>query len=166
MENKEREQIGKHIAKLRKQHNMSQDELAELIGAGKNNISRIEKGKYNIGFDTLQRVAKVFNKKIIFENMISETRYDEDDFYDFLKLLSQSGRIEHKTEIGITSLVLSEGYESLSDAQKNVFNKMIAKNSIDECAMCVSDIPWCEMGEALENGGYCCHCQNLMEKDD
>lgn len=151
---------------LRKEHGMSQGELAELINAGQNNISRIEKGKYNIGFDTLQGIAKVFNKKIKFEDMIPKHRFSEEDFKDFLEFLLKSGRIDNPKEIGIIKCVIDNGYDSLSTKQMYVFNNTIAQNSVDECVMCLCDIPWCEMMEALENGGYCCHCRHLIDKDD
>lgn len=62
----ERVRIGKHIAQLREQSGMSQAELAEKINTKQHAISRIEKGAFNIGFDTLQAIAEVFGLKIDF----------------------------------------------------------------------------------------------------
>ena len=61
-------------------------------------------------------------------------------------------------------LTLDKGYDNLSDKQKYVFNKMIRNNSVEECQRCACDIPWSEMLEALDNGGYCNYCQHMMEK--
>ena len=45
-----------------------------------------------------------------------------------------------------------------------IWIKAIEYNTIDECQRCGEDIPWCEMFEALDNGGYCSYCQHVMEK--
>ena len=90
-------------------------------------------------------------------------RYNEDDFEGFVQDLINTGRIEGK-EAGIAKLMLDKGYDKLSDKQKYVFDKMINENTVEECKRCATDIPWCEMLEALENGGYCNYCQHMMEK--
>lgn len=90
-------------------------------------------------------------------------RFLEDDFEGFLQDLINSGRLDDR-EAGIAKRVLDKGYDSLSDKQKHIFDKMIDNNSIEECNGCGCDIPWSEMLEALENGGYCSYCQHMMEK--
>lgn len=90
-------------------------------------------------------------------------RYLEEDFEGFVEELIKSGRLEDK-EIGISKRMLDNGYSSLSDKQKYVFDKMIDNNSVEVCKRCACDIPWCEMLEALDNGGYCNYCQHMMEK--
>lgn len=97
------------------------------------------------------------------ENMKRQESYQEDDFNGFLQDLINSNRLDSKEE-GISKLVLDKGYESLSEKQKYVFDKMIDTNTISECKRCACDIPWCEMLEALDNGGYCNYCQHMMEK--
>ena len=87
----------------------------------------------------------------------------DDEFEGFVEDLINSGRIEDK-ELGIAKRMLDKGYDSLSVKQKYVFDKMIRDNSIEECARCGVTIPWCEMLEALDNGGYCNYCQYMMEK--
>ena len=62
----ERIRIGRKVAELRKQAGMSQAELAEKIGTKQHAIPRIEKGAFNVGFDTLQAIAEVFGMKIDF----------------------------------------------------------------------------------------------------
>ncbi len=61
-----REDIGKRITQLREEKNMSQKELAELVGITQANISRIEQGKYSVGIDILSKIATVFRKRIDF----------------------------------------------------------------------------------------------------
>lgn len=60
----ERERIGKRIAEIRKETGISQAKLAEMSGLDQGHIARIELGKYNVGIDTLSKIAEVFNKKI------------------------------------------------------------------------------------------------------
>lgn len=96
---------------------------------------------------------------------MNKERYYEEDFKGFLEQLIGSGRIEG-TEAGITKYVIDKDYDSLSPKQKFVFDRMINENTLNECKRCGCDIPWCEMLEALDNGGYCNYCQHMMEKDD
>lgn len=90
-------------------------------------------------------------------------RYREEDFNGFVEELIKSSRLEGK-EAGIAKQMLDKGYDSLSEKQKFVFDKAIENYTIDECQRCGEDIPWCEMFEALDNGGYCSYCQHVMEK--
>ena len=62
--NEERQRIGQRIADLRKQHQMTQQDLADLTGMQRNHISRIESGRYSVGFDTLQAIAQQFGMKV------------------------------------------------------------------------------------------------------
>ena len=91
-------------------------------------------------------------------------RYLEEDFEGFVQDLLKSGRLEDSKEIGIAKRMLDKGYNSLSEKQKYVFDNMIDNNSVKECKGGDGDIPWCEMLEALDNGGYCSHCQHMWEK--
>lgn len=90
-------------------------------------------------------------------------RFAEEDFEGFVEDLIKSGRLEEKEE-GIAKRMLDRGYDSLSDKQKYVFDKAIEENYVEECKRCACDIPWSEMLEALDNGGYCNYCQHMMEK--
>lgn len=92
-------------------------------------------------------------------------RYEEPDFESFVEELLRVERL-NETEAGIAKQMLDKGYDSLSDKQKYVFDKAIENNSVKECKRCSSDIPWCEMIEALDNGGLCSWCQHFKEKID
>ncbi len=59
-----REYIGKRIAELRKERELSQSALALKAGLDKGHIARIEQGKYSVGLDTLQKIAYVLEVKI------------------------------------------------------------------------------------------------------
>ena len=59
-----RKDFGKQILALRKQKNISQDQLAELAGITRNNLSRIENGKYSPGLDILLRIADALKTEL------------------------------------------------------------------------------------------------------
>ena len=60
----ERQRIGQRIADLRKQRGITQQTLADLTWMQRNHISRIESGKYSVGFDTLQAIAEALGGTI------------------------------------------------------------------------------------------------------
>ena len=60
----ERQRIGQRIADLRKAKGMTQQDLADVTGNQRNHISRIEAGKYSVGFDTLQAIAEALGGTI------------------------------------------------------------------------------------------------------
>ena len=60
----ERQRIGQRIADLRKQNGMTQQDLADITGNQRNHISRIESGKYSVGFDTLQAIAEALGMTV------------------------------------------------------------------------------------------------------
>ena len=63
----ERLRIGQRIAELRKGQGLTQNDLASMTGMQRNHISRIESGKYSVGFDTLQLIADQFDMKVKIE---------------------------------------------------------------------------------------------------
>ena len=59
-----REYIGKRIAELRKEKELSQVDLALKTGLDKGHIARIELGRYSVGLDTLQKISDALEVKI------------------------------------------------------------------------------------------------------
>jgi transcriptional regulator with XRE-family HTH domain len=57
----------------RKASRLSRIQLAELAGVGKTVIYDIEKGKESIQLDTLRKILKVLNIKIILKSPLMET---------------------------------------------------------------------------------------------
>ncbi|MBU4369896.1 helix-turn-helix domain-containing protein [Patescibacteria group bacterium] len=57
-------EIAYQILQLRKQKKMSQTELARKIGTKQSNIARMEIGQQNFTIDTLQKIAKAFNREL------------------------------------------------------------------------------------------------------
>ena len=60
----QRQRIGTDIAELRKQRGMTQQDLADRTGIQRNHISRIEQGRYSVGFDTLQLIAEAMGGNV------------------------------------------------------------------------------------------------------
>ncbi len=97
---------------------------------------------------------------------IDERRFYDEDFSSYLKDIIRLGELENPS-LGITALVIDKGIESLSPKQKFIFTKEIIDHYyVDECSSCPNDIPWCEMLEAVDNGGKCGWCAHRDSKDD
>lgn len=94
---------------------------------------------------------------------MKKERYLEEDFKGYVRELIRLHLLDEK-ETGIAKFMLDNGYDSLSEKQKYVFDKAIERNSIEECKDGDGAIPWCEMIEALDNGGLCSWCQHRKEK--
>jgi transcriptional regulator with XRE-family HTH domain len=60
----ERQRIGIDIATLRTQKGMTQQQVAEKAELQRNHVSRIEQGRYSVGFDTLQAIADALDADI------------------------------------------------------------------------------------------------------
>lgn len=60
-------ELAYEIQLLRKQHNMSQADLARKIGTRQSNVARMEKGEQNLTTETLQRVASAFGRELKIE---------------------------------------------------------------------------------------------------
>lgn len=57
---------GQRIAQVRKQHGMTQQQLADAVGVSREHIARIEAGKYSVGLDILVKVAKALSMELDF----------------------------------------------------------------------------------------------------
>ena len=60
----ERLRIGQRIAELRKELGLTQQDVADRTGLQRNHLSRIEQGRYSVGFDTLQAIAEALGGNI------------------------------------------------------------------------------------------------------
>jgi len=56
--------IIEEIITARKEKNLTQKDLAELIGTKQSNISRLESGNYNPSLDLLNRIALAVGKEL------------------------------------------------------------------------------------------------------
>ena len=66
------QELAKTIRLHRKAAGLSRVQLAELAGVGKTVIYDIEKGKESVQLDTLQKILKVLNIKIVLTSPLME----------------------------------------------------------------------------------------------
>lgn len=59
-----RENVGRQLAELRKSAGLTQEQLSELSGLNRANISKIESGRYNVSIDILGRICEVLGVRI------------------------------------------------------------------------------------------------------
>lgn len=62
----ERQRIGQHIAQLRKEKGMTQQDLANRVEMQRSHIARIEAGRYSVGLDTLTAIGQALGKRLAF----------------------------------------------------------------------------------------------------
>jgi len=55
------------LKELRKSKNLTQEQLAEITGIEKGQISRIENGKYNLTLATINKIATALGAKVSFD---------------------------------------------------------------------------------------------------
>jgi transcriptional regulator with XRE-family HTH domain len=66
-------ELAKVVKLHRRAANLSRIQLADLAGVGKTVIYDIEKGKETIQLDTLQKILKVLNIKIVLTSPLVDT---------------------------------------------------------------------------------------------
>lgn len=59
-----REEIGKQLEAIRKSKNLTQEGVSELTGLNRANISKIERGKYNVSVDILSKITDALDSRI------------------------------------------------------------------------------------------------------
>lgn len=86
------EMIGLRISKYRKEHNMTQAELAEKIDLSTTEISNIERGRNGLSFNTLVSLCRVFDicSSELLSGAIKESV--EDNILDLIRQLDKSER--------------------------------------------------------------------------
>jgi len=56
--------MNNQIRELRVQHNMTQEQLAELVGVSRQSIIAIENQRYNPSLELAYKISKAFRKRI------------------------------------------------------------------------------------------------------
>ncbi len=91
-------------------------------------------------------------------------RFHEEDFQGFLEQLIKLKMLDGMAA-GIAAKVVADGIDSLSEKQLFVFKKEIIEHHyVERCTRDSIEIPWCEMLEAIDNGGLCGWCAHVTEK--
>jgi len=62
---REFEGIARLVIKFRAKHNLTQQELAALVGTSHSAISRIEGGQHKTSVETLRRIAKALDARLV-----------------------------------------------------------------------------------------------------
>ena len=65
----DRARIGARVREIREERGMEARDLAKLAGIDAANLSRIENGKYSVGFDILAKIATALGKKVDFVDL-------------------------------------------------------------------------------------------------
>ena len=60
--------VGKIIRTMRRENNLSQEELANLVFLGRTTLSDYEREKTDINFDSLEKIANACGYDILFVN--------------------------------------------------------------------------------------------------
>jgi transcriptional regulator with XRE-family HTH domain len=87
--------VGPRIRALRKGRNLTQTELSEKIGVLQSDLSRMEKGEYKVGLDTLFKILAVFELDMAAFFDEGEPSGSEDDaaaWQEFLSLDEEARR--------------------------------------------------------------------------
>jgi DNA-binding XRE family transcriptional regulator len=64
--------LGQTIKKIREERNMTQEQLGQLVGVKKAQISKIENNLTDARFDTIMRVFRALNAKVKFNVEIQD----------------------------------------------------------------------------------------------
>ena len=94
------EHIGKQIRQIRKSKNLSQQELAEIIGIDRAQYSRVETGKVKPTLTSLEKIAEALQVEII-EFFKTDSNYDissyDKSLVEKVKLIEQLDEKEKKS---------------------------------------------------------------------
>lgn len=57
--------IAKNLANLRKEHHLTQEQMAEKLEMSKNGYAKLERGETKLNIEHLQQIANVFNIDVV-----------------------------------------------------------------------------------------------------
>lgn len=63
--------IGKILKIMRKEKKIKQTELAKILNIGQSTLSDYENQKISIDFETIEKIARICDYEIVFENNIT-----------------------------------------------------------------------------------------------
>lgn len=113
MDQTQKEEIGKRIAKLRHAHHMTQDMLSEKLGVSPKHISHVERGCTSLSLKTLTEVSQIFQCSL--DYLVFGNYYDK-----ALKRLPES----------VAAILHSENQEEISRLLRylDIYSEMLEKN--------------------------------------
>lgn len=87
----------------------------------------------------------------------------DDENIDIAKYVLEEGLLENDIEIGVAKKVADMGYASLTEKQKNVFEKYIRPHVKQKCIMCEKYMTVDDL--RFGDGVYCDHCKWVIDGD-
>jgi len=120
--------MGERIRELRKQHNMTQTELAQKLGIGKSAVLKYEKGEViNIPYDNIKTMATIFGVSPAYIQCFEQWN-NEEQLADEVKLIE---RIQARW--GKEMVLLMQHYCELNvDGQKTMLNIAESLNELNK----------------------------------
>lgn len=67
--------IGKALKYLRKEKNLKQSELCDILNIGQSTLSDYENEKISINFEMIEKIASICDYDIYFENRINNKKF-------------------------------------------------------------------------------------------
>lgn len=80
--------LGLRIRELRKSRNITQEQLAEMLGIGTANISYIENGKFAPSIENFEKLVEIFNVEPYELYKFSNFKSDEEMLNEIVRSLS------------------------------------------------------------------------------
>lgn len=103
-------------------------------------------------------------------NMQRKFSYDE-DLRSFIIQMRDCGRLDDELNAkgknllrDSFSFIINYGTDKLPEECKAELDKFLSGICLEYCKQCGEPIPWSEMLEAIDNGGYCSYCENVRNK--
>jgi len=91
-----------------------------------------------------------------------ERTFDESECVEFVKGLIET--LDNDIAVGVCKFFVKNGYDKLSDKQKNVF-KITLQHNLMKCRICEDDgFSWGEAQFIIDNG-LCSFCKHKWDKD-
>ena len=66
--------IGKIIKTMRRENNLTQEDLSKLTFIGRSTLSDYEREKTDISFENIEKIAEACNYEVIFQNKNNKKR--------------------------------------------------------------------------------------------
>lgn len=101
--------LGERIRRLRKERNLSQDQLAELSGLHTNYVGQVERGEKNLTIETLKKVVDGLGVSLEELFRYLGPMKKKDAFGEIVELLAERPRQDQEMALRVLKAVLEWG---------------------------------------------------------
>lgn len=123
--------LGDRLKELRKENHMTQRDLAKMLGMAKGTIAMWEMGKRNPGFEALEKLSEIFDKRVDYILGTSEDSTSPKLSEEEINQLGEWEIEEDITEVILKYLRLDErGKAAVETLINNEFNHCKATNNL------------------------------------